>query len=500
MHLVHREERPPPRHASAPDPPSPSAGGQWKRRYTASGMSFNSLEFLVFFAVFAAIWPWVRRHDRVRTIAIVSGSFVFYAWWDPRFLPLLVFSGLIDYGAALAIERWPAWRRTWLWVSIGANLATLFFFKYAAWFSGQLTGVLGMETPAGWLADVILPLGISFYTFQSMSYTIDVYRREIRAERDVLLFFAFLTMFPQLVAGPIVRARDLIEQLRTPGAFTPENRWYGVQRIAEGFFLKCVIADNLAPSVDRMFAAAPDDWSGVSWWLGALLFSLQIFGDFVGYSSIAIGLAAWMGYHFRENFLNPFRATSPRDYTRRWHVSLGTWLRDYVYRPLVNGPTKSLGPAFAICATMLLSGLWHGANWTFVVWGGLYAVGMLVQRAIAATAIPRILHPMVAIALAWSATLALTLVARMVFRSSDIGFASQVFRRMATLSDGEWFRLEATGVVGLVAFMLIAFAPLPRSAGAVPRILSTSVAATFAMLLSALLLRGPANGFIYFQF
>ena len=183
-------------------------------------MSFNSLEFLVFFAVFAAIWPWVRRHNRVRTIAIVSGSFVFYAWWDPRFLPLLVFSGLIDYGAALAIERWTAWRRTWLWISIGANLATLFFFKYAAWFSGQLTGVLGMETPAGWLADVILPLGISFYTFQSMSYTIDVYRRDIRAERDVLLFFAFLTMFPQLVAGPIARAHALLPQVETHGTGT----------------------------------------------------------------------------------------------------------------------------------------------------------------------------------------------------------------------------------------------------------------------------------------
>lgn len=463
-------------------------------------MTFNSAEFLVFIAVFAAMWPWMRGHDRARTVGIVFASFVFYAWWDPRFLPLLVFSGLVDYGAALAIERWSAWRRTWLWLSMGANLATLFCFKYAAWASGQVVGLVGIEAPAGWLAEIVLPLGISFYTFQSMSYTIDVYRGEIRATRDALLFFAYLTMFPQLVAGPIVRARDLLDQLRTPGAFTPENRWYGLQRIAEGFFLKCVVADNIAPSVDRLFASDPEAWNGESWWLGSVLFSVQIYGDFAGYSSIAIGLAAWMGYHFRENFHNPFRATSPQDYLRRWHSSLGTWLRDYVYRPLANGPMRRLGPTAAICATMLLSGLWHGANWTFLAWGGLYAAGMLVQRAIGATPIPRILHPMASLTLAWAGTFALTLVTRTVFRSSDIGFAGSVLGRMFGFADGAEFRPDPTAVLGAAAFLMIAFAPLPRSASAVPRLLSPAVLATFALLMAAFFLRGPADGFIYFQF
>jgi D-alanyl-lipoteichoic acid acyltransferase DltB (MBOAT superfamily) len=383
---------------------------------------------------------------------------------------------------------------------MGANLGLLFFFKYAAWASTQAIALVGIDAPTGWLSEIVLPLGISFYTFQSMSYTIDVYRGELRATRDPLLFFAFLTMFPQLVAGPIVRASDLIGQLETPGAFTAENRWYGLQRIAEGFFLKCVVADNIAPAVDLVFGSDPSLWKGKALWLASILFSLQIYGDFAGYSSIAIGLAAWMGYHFRENFDHPFRATSPQDYLRRWHISLGTWLRDYVYRPIRATRLRAAGPTAAVCLTMLLSGIWHGANWTFVAWGGLYAAGFVVQRAVEASPLPRLVPPLAGLACAWAATFALTLVTRMTFRSPDIDHAWTAWTRMASLAGGKGLALEPAAILGVAAFACIALSRPPREPGPVPRLLSLPVAATFAMLLAAVLLRGTSDAFIYFQF
>jgi len=295
---------------------------------------------------------------------------------------LIIGSGLLDFLAGLGMLRFPRRKKLLLFGSILANIGTLATFKYLDFFIGSFQGLLlwaGLESPLRPLG-FILPIGISFYTFQSMSYTIDIYRNQLEPTRNILHFFAYLAMFPQLVAGPIIRAKDLLPQLKTTKGTSESQRWQGMQLVVLGYFKKVVIADNLAPIINSAFDSTTAFPSSLYWWLIMVMFAFQIYCDFSGYTDIARGLARWMGYEFSVNFNHPYLASSFRDFWGRWHISLSTWFRDYLYIPL-GGSRKGIWRGHLnMWVTMLVSGLWHGAAWPFVLWGGLHGGYLTIER------------------------------------------------------------------------------------------------------------------------
>jgi D-alanyl-lipoteichoic acid acyltransferase DltB (MBOAT superfamily) len=345
-------------------------------------MIFNSLPFVAFLVVvFTLYWLPLSRSRRHQNIVLLIASYVFYGWWDPRFLTLLVFSSLVDYfmGLKIASTNDPRMRRTWLWISMSANLGLLFFFKYFNFFVSSFKLAFGLPDVPSTL-DIILPVGISFYTFQTMSYTIDVYRRQLEPTRDMVDFLTFVSFFPQLVAGPIERARTLLPQISASRVFSHDNAVIGCRWILLGAFKKIVIADRIAPIVDNIFAS-PAEFSGWISFLGLVLFIIQVYGDFSGYSDIALGTAKLFNIHLMINFDRPYFATSFRKLWGRWHISLMTWFRDYVYTPL-GGWRTAIGRYRNILITFGLSGLWHGAKWTFIVWGILHGLFLIVEQSV----------------------------------------------------------------------------------------------------------------------
>ena len=281
---------------------------------------------------------------------------------------------------------YPRYKVLFLIFSICGNVGSLAIFKYSSFIAENVDAFLSLLGFDVYLKSnipqfmLILPVGISFYTFQSMSYTIDIYRGQLRPTRNVLHFFAYLSMFPQLVAGPIIRARDLLPQLKQNNKTTEQDRWEGLKLITHGFFKKVVIADNLAPLVNRAFNNPDPSNSSVYWWLAVTAFAFQIYCDFSGYSDIARGLARWMGYNFGLNFNHPYISLSLREFWTRWHISLSSWFRDYVYIPL-GGSRKGNIHAYAnMLITMVISGFWHGAAWNFVIWGFLHALFLSFER------------------------------------------------------------------------------------------------------------------------
>lgn len=478
-------------------------------------MQFNSLEFLAFCVVFFALWPALRARPNVRWGFITAASFLFYGWWDWRYLFLLVGNGLIDYLAALAIVRWPRGKGWWLGLSLTGNLGTLLLFKYADFVIANLNLALALAARGSSplpLLHLVLPVGISFYTFQSMSYTIDVYRGQLQPTRNVLHFFAFLSMFPQLVAGPIVRAADLLPQLLTAGPVPEALRWRGTQWIALGLFKKMVISDTVALAANRAFSL--DDGRGgcVFWGLATAAFAVQIYCDFSGYSDIARGLANWMGYEFPTNFNHPYAAVGLRDFWGRWHLSLSTWFRDYVYIPLGGSRCGTVRSHLNMAATMVLSGIWHGANWTFLAWGGFHAALLSLERL--SRWPERMLRLPGGRFLATAATLCLVLVSWVFFRAESLTQAAHVLQmlldpRTFTLDD---LRLHNDRAVWLtLAVLTLEFRGAVGwrlSAGATPRWLARlqplgirlQPLGTALLLVSCVVFRGPGGAFIYFQF
>lgn len=306
---------------------------------------------------------------------IVTASYVFYAWWDWRFLILIVFTTLCSYGSGLLIERNLKREdrrsaRWWTGLNIVVNLLALGTLKYFNFFADSLHVLFGsigftLDTPT---LKVILPVGISFYTFQALSYTIDVYRRQLPATRDVAAFFAYISFFPQLVAGPIERATNLLPQFQKPRTFDYAKAVNGLRQMLWGFFKKLVVADNCAVAVNSIWESYPDQ-SGLALWIAAFLFTFQIYCDFSGYSDIAIGCARLFGINLRRNFNVPYFSRNIQEFWRRWHISLMTWFRDYVYIPLGGSRGGRWLTIRNILIVFLLSGLWHGADWTFVLWG-----------------------------------------------------------------------------------------------------------------------------------
>ncbi|MCK4994034.1 MAG: MBOAT family protein [Candidatus Omnitrophica bacterium] len=344
-------------------------------------MIFNSIQFAVFFLIVYVLYLLLDHKGQNRMLLLAS--YIFYGAWDYRFLSLIFISTIIDYHCGIRIHESnnAGTRKKFLFLSVFANLGILGFFKYFNFFAGSLSSFLYVF---GFSADfrflfIVLPVGISFYTFQTMSYTIDIYRRQLKPTHDFPDFALFVAFFPQLVAGPIERAKRLLPQLLKPRKVTLDSFYKGSYLIAWGLFQKVFVADNLAKIVDSVF-------TGVAPYEGALVlmslyaFAFQIFCDFAGYSNIARGLGKCMGIELMVNFKLPYFATNPREFWQRWHISLSTWLRDYLYISLGGNRRGELTTCRNLAITMFLGGLWHGASWTFVLWGVFHGLLLIIHR------------------------------------------------------------------------------------------------------------------------
>lgn len=344
-------------------------------------MFFNSLDFAVFLPiVFILYWFVTNRDLRLQNALIVVASYVFYGWWDWRFLSLIIFSSLVDYtiGRLLARENRTPRRTLYLWISILVNLGFLGFFKYYNFFIDnfvQAFSFFGAPIQAHTLA-IILPVGISFYTFQTLSYTIDVYKKKLEPTQDLISFLAFVSFFPQLVAGPIERATHLLPQFYKKREFQYSKAVDGCRQILWGLFKKVVIADQCAQYANEIFNNSAT-YSGSTLVMGALFFTFQIYGDFSGYSDIAIGTSRLFGFDLKQNFATPYFSRDIAEFWRRWHISLSTWFRDYLYIPLGGSRGGTWMQVRNIFIIFLVSGFWHGANWTFIIWGLLNAIYFL---------------------------------------------------------------------------------------------------------------------------
>jgi len=344
-------------------------------------MTFTTLTFLVFLTIVFALY-WSIPSRRGQNLALIVAGYVFYGWWDWRFCSLLLATSLVDFWAGRALERTEdAWRRQMLLTTaLTANLSLLGFFKYFNFFADSFRTTMGT---LGWRVDpvtlrIVLPVGISFYTFQSMSYSIDIYRRRFRGTAHLIDYLAFVSFFPQLVSGPIERAAHLLPQFQGPREFDYARATDGCRQMLWGFVKKLLLADTIAPVVNVAFAD-PRAFGGLDLGVASVLFAFQIYCDFSGYSDIAVGLGKLFGFDLMRNFAYPYFATSPGEFWRRWHISLSTWFRDYVFVPLGGSRTTALPHARNIMVTFLLSGLWHGAAWTFVAWGALHGTALLPE-------------------------------------------------------------------------------------------------------------------------
>jgi len=344
-------------------------------------MLFNSIDFAIFLPiVFILYWFVTSKNLKIQNLLIVIASYIFYGWWDWRFLSLILFSTLVDYsvGIGLAKQKNLTKRKLLLWTSILVNIGFLGFFKYYNFFLENLVSAftfLGHPiNPQG--LNIILPVGISFYTFQTLSYSIDVYKRKLKPTKDIIAFMAFVSFFPQLVAGPIEKATNLLPQFYIKRKFEYKNATNGLKQILWGFFKKMVIADNAAEIANQIFNNSTD-YSGSTLLLGALFFAFQIYGDFSGYSDIAIGISRLFGFNLMQNFNFPYFSRDIAEFWRRWHISLSTWFRDYLYIPLGGNRGGTLIKIRNIFIIFIVSGFWHGANWTFIIWGALNALYFL---------------------------------------------------------------------------------------------------------------------------
>ena len=473
-------------------------------------MLFPSFAFLVFLpVVFLGYWYVFNRNLRLQNAFLLLASYVFYGWWDWRFLGLLFASSVGDMLIGIAIDKaeGTARKKRWLILSLVMNLGVLGVFKYFNFFRDgleQLLGSLGMQADLPTLY-LLLPVGISFYTFQSLSYTIDVYRGQLKATRDPIAYLSFVSFFPQLVAGPIERATHLLPQFQRPRTFDTVRAKDGLRQMLWGFFKKIVIADSCAPLVNDVFAGDVSTTPGITLLFGAVFFAFQIYGDFSGYSDIAIGCARLFGFDLTRNFAYPYFSRSISEFWRRWHISLSTWFRDYVYMPLGGWRTKA-GRFRNILVTFTVSGLWHGANWTFISWGalhGVYYVPEILRDGKARRDVPS-LRDLPAIGL----TFFLVVIAWVFCRSADLGqagaFIYHMGANMAT-SPGASLLWCATSQFWWIVLLLVvewrareqehALASLPQNI--------TLRWAVYAVLTLAILLHidtQTAHEFIYFQF
>jgi len=344
-------------------------------------MLFNSIDFAIFLPItFVLYWFVTNKNLRLQNFLIITASYIFYGWWDWRFLSLILFSTIIDYsiGISLSNQNNQRKRKILLYISILINLGFLGFFKYYNFFLDNFISAFsffGTKINASSL-NIILPIGISFYTFQTLSYTIDVYKKKLEPTKNFIAFSAFVSFFPQLVAGPIERATDLLPQFYIKRHFDYTKAVDGMRQILWGLFKKIVIADNCAQNANIIFNNS-DEYSGSTLILGAVFFAFQIYGDFSGYSDIAIGTSRLFGFNLKQNFAFPYFSRDIAEFWRRWHISLSTWFRDYLYIPLGGSRGSIWNKIRNVFIIFIVSGFWHGAKWTFIVWGALNALYFL---------------------------------------------------------------------------------------------------------------------------
>lgn len=479
-------------------------------------MTFNSLIFAIFLAItFILYWIVTKERRKTQNLLLLGASYVFYGWWDWRFLGLIIFSTAINYFAALGLEReGKKSRRQWiLGGALFCSLGLLGFFKYFNFFTesfAKLIQEIGFQAHPTTL-QVLLPVGISFYTFQALSYTIDVYRGHMKACRDSVSFSVYVAFFPQLVAGPIERASQLLPQFERERIFDPNEAIKGLRQILWGLFTKVVIADNCALYANEIYAQH-DQMSALSLVLGTFYFAIQIYGDFAGYSNVAIGVSRLFGFHLMRNFAYPYFSRDIAEFWRRWHISLNTWFRDYVYIPLGGSHGTTQQMIRNVVIVFLVSGLWHGAKWTFVAWGGINALFfiplLLSSRNRVHTgkvAEGRIL-PTPTEFIQIVATFSLVNIAWVLFRSESFSQALQIYGRIATAVGG----IGANNFVDpMLTIMLIAFVTaewLGRNYETPFGKLCTSSRALrrglYLATATAVLILGPTEdvSFIYFQF
>lgn len=522
-------------------------------------MIFNSIAFLVFIAAFLPLYFSLK--GKARLLLSLGGSYFFYGWWDWRFLSLIIFSTLVDYFIGLKLENTEdqAKRQQFLTTSMLVNLGFLAFFKYFNFFIGSFSEMLTSWGYEGSMTslNIILPVGISFYTFQSMSYTIDVYYRKIAVERDFIRFATFISFFPQLVAGPIVRASEFLPQFQKDRTFKWDRLTTGLGQILWGFFKKVAVADSLAPFVDQCFAAS-DGFSSMHLLIGIIFYSFQIYCDFSGYSDIAIGLARILGFDFPDNFRTPYFSKNFSEFWTRWHISLSSWLRDYLYIPLGGNRNGSFGSWFFIAlfmvlsvvmtgwwwlglvfgsiaawaywysrqgqseyvnlsnymnlmVTMLLGGLWHGASWAFVFWGFLHGAYLIVQRLASpywnsllnTLRVPNLIQNGLAILIVYF----FTCLAWIYFRAPDFAVANNYIMGIASFDNfnfgsviNKFVVVKGFLMIGLM--LLVEITNFRYNYSEVVRVQPAFRIVAFAVLLWLIAFFGSfgANSFIYFQF
>ncbi len=482
-------------------------------------MLFNSLDFAIFLPiVFGLYWFVFQRSLAWQNALVVVASYVFYGWWDPRFLLLILFSTLVDYlvGIRLSKEERSGHRRGWLILSMAVNLGLLGFFKYFHFFVDNFVEAFtffGFPLEKTSL-EIILPVGISFYTFQTMSYSIDVYRRKMPASHDFMAFSAFVSFFPQLVAGPIERASHLLPQFMQTRTFSLALAKDGLRQMLWGLFKKIVIADNCATLANDIFNNS-GDYNGSALLLGALFFSFQIYGDFSGYSDIAIGCSRLFGFDLMRNFAYPYFARDIAEFWRRWHISLSTWFRDYLYIPL-GGSQGSLRLRLRnTWIVFLVSGFWHGPNWTFLVWGALHALYFMPllltnanRRHLNHVAENR-LFPSFREAWGMASTFFLVMLAWVFFRAASLGAAFDYLQgifSVSLLSPPNVASLSSVYLVLALICLQLAVEwttrqqpfPLARLASTFPRWFRWGL--YYALIFLIIWFGGKEQEFIYFQF
>lgn len=468
-------------------------------------MIFTEFRFLIFFGIVFCVY-WTLKDNTWRKYFILTCSYLFYAAWDWRFLSLLIGSTLIDYYVSLQIARseQPTVKRNWLLASLFANLGALGFFKYFNFFAESAVGLfnwLGLPVNSVTL-DIVLPVGISFFTFQTLSYTLDIYFGKLAPERSLLNLACFIAFFPQLVAGPIVRAASFLPQLTVARSFTQVNVKFCLFIFIIGFFKKACVSDNLSPFVDAYFAA-PDTYTVASSWIAVIAYAIQIYCDFSGYSDMAIATAGLLGYELCPNFDSPYFASSITAFWRRWHMSLSTWLKDYLYIPLGGNQGGQVSTYCNLMLTMLLGGLWHGASWSFVVWGGLHGAALIIHRVWSKWMKPHPLWTEAAKIGAIGLTFYWVCLTWIFFRADSFATAATVFKSFVLFNSqgSEQLTHSLIGVFVLLACLHWLFSQ-PRWKTMFLHLPNQVFAVSYGFVTAALLTMMPTTytPFIYFQF
>jgi D-alanyl-lipoteichoic acid acyltransferase DltB (MBOAT superfamily) len=475
-------------------------------------MLFNSIDFALFLpAAFLLYWFVFQRSVQLQNLFVVAASYVFYGWWDWRFLVLMTATIVCSYASGWLIEKYPRRARTAMVANIVLNLLILGFFKYYNFFVQSFVEAFTLfgTTLEVHTLNIILPVGISFYTFQALSYSIDVYRKKVAPTRDIAAFFAFVSFFPQLVAGPIERATNLLPQFYKKRRFDYAQATCGMRQILWGLFKKMVVADTCAITVNEIFRTY-DTLPASSLALGAVLFAFQIYGDFSGYSDIAIGTARLFGFNLMRNFAFPYFSRDIAEFWRRWHISLTTWFRDYIYIPLGGSRCAKWKVVRNTWIIFLVSGFWHGASWTFIAWGAYHALLFMPllllgkNRRNTNVVAQSSFFPSLKEACAMLITFGFVVVGWIIFRAENIGQAADYIARIFSPS-----LLSLSGLMGkralLYSLVLLAVEWLGRrNQFALEKIPVKSRAIRWLIylliVLAILVLSNSGSTFIYFQF